>query len=228
VVAVSSNDGRDVVARARAGDRDAFGVLVDAHYGALLSSCRRMLGDADLARDAAQEATVRALLGLGSLRDDQRFGAWFVGIGLNVCRSWLTGTERRITLIEPGTAGLALATGGDDYTFDLVVARELASRVRAAVAELPTGQREAVIRFYLLGLTQAEVAAELNTGSGAVKTRLKKARNTLRKTLKDTHEETIYMSEQSLHQLVEDQATFAVLMSARSRGFSTWLLRQAM
>ncbi len=159
-----------------------------------------MLGDADLARDAAQEATVRALLSLGSLRDDRRFGAWFIGIGLNVCRSWLTGTERRVVPREPGTAELAGVTTGDDHTFDLVVARELGSRVRAAVGELPTGQREAVIRFYLLGLTQAEVAAELNTGSGAVKTRLNKARKTLRETLKDTHEETINMSDQMLHQ----------------------------
>lgn len=48
-----------------------------------------MLADVDLARDAAQEATLRAMLGLDHLRDDGRCGAWLVGIGLNVSRGLL-------------------------------------------------------------------------------------------------------------------------------------------
>jgi len=47
-----------------------------------------MLGDPDLAEDASQEAIVRALLSLETLRQPERFGAWLGGIGLNVCRHW--------------------------------------------------------------------------------------------------------------------------------------------
>ena len=59
-------------------------------------------------------------------------------------------------------------------------ARELAARVREAIAALPRGQREAVTLYYLAGLTQAEAATHLDIPPGAVKARLHKARAALR------------------------------------------------
>ena len=74
----------DLVRRARGGDRDAFAALVQRHHATLVRCCRRMVGDSAL--DAAQDAVVTALLSLDRLRDDDRFGAWLVGIGLNTCQ----------------------------------------------------------------------------------------------------------------------------------------------
>jgi bifunctional DNase/RNase len=68
--------------------------------------------------------------------------------------------------------------------------RELAARVRAAIAELPAGQREAVTLYYLAGLTQVEAAAHLGIPPGAVKTRLHKARASLRVRLRPIAKET--------------------------------------
>lgn len=76
-----------LVRRARGGDRDAFATLVARHHSTLVRCCRRMVGDS--AHDAAQDAVVTALLSLEKLRDDDRFGAWLVGIGLNACRAML-------------------------------------------------------------------------------------------------------------------------------------------
>jgi bifunctional DNase/RNase/predicted DNA-binding protein (UPF0251 family) len=67
-------------------------------------------------------------------------------------------------------------------------AREVAGRVRAAIASLPTGQREAVTLFYLAGLSQAETAAHLGVAVSAVKTRLHNARASLRPHLSDLEE----------------------------------------
>jgi bifunctional DNase/RNase len=61
--------------------------------------------------------------------------------------------------------------------------------VRAAIAELPRGQREAVTLYYLAGLTQAEAAAHLGIPPGAVKTRLHKARAALRTRLEPLRRE---------------------------------------
>jgi RNA polymerase sigma factor (sigma-70 family) len=166
----------ELVRRARAGDRDAFAELVARHYTALLRTCRRMVGDS--AHDAAQDAVVAAMLGLDRLRDDDRFGAWLVGIGLNVCRATL---RRRATPVAAGEAAPDPA--------DVVAERELASRVRAAIAALPRGQREAVKLFYLAGLTQAEAAEHLGIAPGAVKTRLHKARASLRTRLEPLRRE---------------------------------------
>ena len=78
-----------LVRLARDGDRAAFAALLGRHWELLLALCRRALGDPELARDAAQEAALQAMLGLDRLRQAGSFGPWLGGIGLNVCRSWL-------------------------------------------------------------------------------------------------------------------------------------------
>jgi RNA polymerase sigma factor (sigma-70 family) len=158
-----------LVRRARGGDRDAFAALVARHHPTLLACCRRMVG-ADRAADAAQDAVVTALLSLDRLRDDDRFGAWLVGIGLNSCRAQLRG---------PGPLTYVVSGSAPDPV-EVVAERELAERVREAIATLPPGQREAVTLFYLAGLTQAEAAEHLGIPPGALKARLHKARASLR------------------------------------------------
>jgi RNA polymerase sigma factor (sigma-70 family) len=189
---------RQLVRAARSGDDRAFAQLVARHYPALLCSCERMLAGRDLAGDAAQEATLRAMLGLGQLRDESRFGSWLIGIGLNVCRGLLTGGRRLVSLdaLRERTAAVEPA-GEDPGPVELITAAELATRVRQAVSALPAGQREAVAMFYLRGLTQAEIAEELATRPGAIKTRLHKARRSLRASLHDTYREYIDVTDET-------------------------------
>src|SRR5947209_12552210 len=78
-----------LVQAAQDGNMDAFAVLLVRHRPVLLAVCRRALGDPALAEDAAQEASLQALLNLDRLRQYERFGSWLAGIGLNVCRMWL-------------------------------------------------------------------------------------------------------------------------------------------
>jgi RNA polymerase sigma factor (sigma-70 family) len=179
-----------LVRRARGGDRDAFAELVRRHRPLLLRSCARMVGE-ERAADAAQDAVLTAMLSLDRLRRPASFGAWLVGIGLNACRTQLRGSDP----LMPATPSLSLQNrvrgsdplrpgsdplrpGSDPH--EIVAAREVAALVRAAIAELPRGQREAVTLYYLAGLTQAEAAEHLGIPPGAVKTRLHKARASLR------------------------------------------------
>lgn len=158
-----------LVSAALAGDRAAFAALIERHYALLLRMCGRVAGP-ERAEDAAQEAVLRAMLSLERLAQPERFGAWLVGIGLNVARE----RPRRppVTAVEVEDPAAAPDAAAE--------ARETAARVRAAVATLPRGQREAVTLFYLAGLTHAETAAHLGTAVSAVKTRLHKARAALR------------------------------------------------
>src|SRR5437763_6913917 len=109
----------DLVRLARRGDRAAFALLIERHYPALRSTCRRALRDSDLAGDAAQQATLTALLGLERLRDDDRFGAWLIGIGLNVCRTMLRGRALAPRALEalpdgnPPTSGVDPAAAAE-------------------------------------------------------------------------------------------------------------------
>jgi RNA polymerase sigma factor (sigma-70 family) len=192
-------DDQELVADARRGDRSAFARLVERHYPVLLGSCRRMLGDAELARDAAQEAVLRAMLGLDRLADSARFGAWLVGIGLNVSRSMLGARGRENNSIDwvREESGVVEEASVDPDPASQAESNELSAGVRAAVAGLPVGQRAAVALFYLAGLTHGEIAEELGTSPGAVKTRLHKARAVLRAPLHDLYQEHIAMTDQT-------------------------------
>jgi RNA polymerase sigma factor (sigma-70 family) len=189
----------ELVSASRRGDQLAFATLVDRHYGVLVASCRQMLGDAEEARDAAQEAVLRGLLGLDHLRDDTRFGSWLVGIGLNVCRGLISkrGSRARSVSALQRVAGLLDPLAEQCEPIELITAGELATSVQAALTALPAGQRQAVALFYLSGLTHAEIAAEIGTQPGAIKTRLYKARKTLRTSLLTTYQEHFEMTDQA-------------------------------
>jgi RNA polymerase sigma factor (sigma-70 family) len=181
-------DDATLVQRARDGDRDAFAALVDRHGSLLRATTRRAAPDADLAADAAQEAVLTAMLSIDRLRDDSAFGPWLAGIGLNATRHLLR--ERRHAT-PPGHDGPA-----EDIDLDAALDEQrAAARIRRAIATLPPGQRDAVALFYLAGLTHAEAAAHLGVPPSAVKTRLHKARATLRRRLNPLWKEQFSMSE---------------------------------
>lgn len=139
------------------------------------------------------------MLGLARLRDYDRFGAWLIGIGLNVCRSFIRSRRQPPALLDvvldPGE-GLEPAASGPDPQTQIETA-EIATRVRKAIAQLPAGQREAVTLFYLAGLTQAEIAEEVGTHAGAVKARLHKARRSLHNPLEPVWKEYFAMPPQA-------------------------------
>lgn len=184
-------DDATLVEAARAGDKGALAALLARHWPLLRGVCRRMLGAAGGEEDAAQEAALQAMLTLDRLRDADRFGSWLAGIGLNVCRRMLRRRARDEWSLEAVVGGRLGAEPVDRESTpaERAEAAELATRVRGAVAALPTGQRAAVALVYLGGLTQAETAAQLGIEVGAVKTRLHKARATLRRELWDEGKE---------------------------------------
>lgn len=180
-----------LVRAARDGDKDAFVTLLNRHRALLVALCHRMLDDPSLVEDAAQEATLQALLGLDALRRPDRFGPWLGGIGLNVCRR-LTRERASGAWSLDALYGGRRHDGPVDWALgpaELAAQAEIGRRVRLAVSTLPRGQRAAVVLFYLSDLSHVETAAHLGIGAGAVKTRLHKARENLKESLRDDWEE---------------------------------------
>jgi hypothetical protein len=178
----------DLVLATLGGAHAAFDALVRRHRPAVETVCWRVLGTHDAAADATQEATLLAFLHLQRLKNPDSFGSWLVGIALNTCRRSIRKSiaqKRWLTPID--SSGVSQA----DDPGDVAQAHDMARRVRKAVSALPPGQRDAVMLFYFAGLTQVEVATELGTAVGAVKTRLYKGRAHLRTRLNDMEEPTM-------------------------------------
>ncbi len=171
-----------LVEAARCGDMGAFADLLARYRPSLLARCRRTLRDAVLAEDATQEASLQALLHLGRLRHAELFGPWLAGIGLNVCRMWLR-TQERDHVAPPMPPSLDDHLLALDDPYAQVETADVTAGIRQALNALPPGQRAAVLLFYLSDLTYSETADALGIELGTVRTRLHKARWTLRRHL---------------------------------------------
>ena len=180
-----------LVTRARSGDADAFAELLSRHQARLVRTCVRALGENDAAADIAQDAALVAWLQLDRLRDPAHFGAWLAGIGRNLALQNVRERFARRRWLSDDTAPPDQPSAEADDPALRLLARERAAELASAISELPTGQREAVLQFHLADLPQEAVASRLSTSVGAIRTRLHKARTTLRKQLVATpeHEE---------------------------------------
>ncbi|MBV8135388.1 MAG: bifunctional nuclease family protein [Deltaproteobacteria bacterium] len=181
---MSLEEDRDIVARVLAGDKAAFGALIERHRASALAFSRRIL-DANEAEDAVQEAFLAAFLGIKALRDAGRFRAWLFGIVANVCRYRLRRTREGYFRDEQGgrlVTGFMLedAQPSAEAVFEI---RELHRIVSDAIGELPDEQRQAVTLHYLHGLTLAEIAILTAAPVGTLKARLHHARARLKESL---------------------------------------------
>jgi RNA polymerase sigma-70 factor, ECF subfamily len=184
---MQTDDAADValVIAAQRGDKEAFARIFEHHRPWLLALCRRLLGDAALAEDAAQETAIQALLNLHHLRQPERFGPWLWSIGLHLCQRWRQHQVHETMVVDAGDAGRyvwepAEPDAGPELLAEIA---ESGDRIRQAIEELPAGQRAAVVLFYVAGFSEADAARQLGIEVGAVKTRLHKARRTLKRRL---------------------------------------------
>jgi RNA polymerase sigma factor (sigma-70 family) len=136
---------------------------------------RRLAGD-DEAEDVAQEAFLQAYLALSRLREPERFGSWVAAIAVNLARMRLR--RRREIPLEPWLEGGRLAPPTEPPRADDDL--EFLELVRSAVELLPARERDAVLMYYVDGLSSQEIAALLGELSGTVRVRLHRARRRLR------------------------------------------------
>jgi RNA polymerase sigma factor (sigma-70 family) len=181
----------ELVATTLAGDRRAFGELIDRHRPRAVVLARRLLRDPVEAEDVVQEALLQAFLALDGLRDSDRFGAWLCGITANLAKMRLRAPARGVASLEELSGGLrvppAALAAPDPSPHEAAEARELLGLVWAAIDLLPERQREVVLLHYLDGLSCQEIAALIGRSTGAVRVRLHRARAELRERLRVRH-----------------------------------------
>ena len=167
-----------VVAGARDGDDACFTELVNRTHRETYTLARRLVSDADEARDVVQEAYLRAYRSIGSFRGDAQFTTWLYRITAN-CASTHLGRRRKHRHDELDDLEVADAEPAHDPAIATDAAL-LRQRLEAAIAQLPPRLRAVVVLRDIYDLSHGEIAAELDISESAAKVRLHRARRRLR------------------------------------------------
>lgn len=172
------------------GQDRALNALMDRHAQAIFCFLMRLLGNEDDASDLAQETFVRVYRARESYDPARKFTTWLYSIAANLARNHLRWRARHPAVSMDGTKdeggqGLKDTLPAEGATpGEAVVSEELVQTVRAAVQQLPENLREVVVLCEWQDCSMAEAAAILGTTVKAVESRLYRARQLLRETLK--------------------------------------------
>jgi RNA polymerase sigma-70 factor (ECF subfamily) len=171
--------------RCRAGDEAAYAELVAGHQRMVVQLAVNLLGDREEALDLSQEVFLRVFRMIHQFRGQSSLRTWIYRIAVNQARNrhrfW-----RRRRRGDQVSLDAHVATHGDQMSGvepwpDRVLARkELAVRLQTALERLPFDQRTAIVLREVDGLSYGEIAYSLGVAIGTVKSRLTRARQSLR------------------------------------------------
>ncbi|MFM7603692.1 MAG: RNA polymerase sigma factor [Prosthecobacter sp.] len=175
-----SDPERENILAAQAGQADAFEWLVHSHEERLLGFCRRWLRCEEDAREACQDAFVRAWQALPEFESRARFSTWLYQIALNACRDRAKAKNTRqrdstVTLEEIAEAPICpkpSPDAGAEWQGDL-------DKLQRGLALLPDKLRAALILVTMEGLNQKECAEVLGCSIRGVEGRVHRARQML-------------------------------------------------
>jgi RNA polymerase sigma-70 factor, ECF subfamily len=182
----------DLIASALRGSLDAFNALVTLHQDAVYTLTYRVMGDADSADDATQEAFINAYRHLNSYRGGS-FRSWLLRIATNTCYDELRRRKRR-----PATSFEELPGGESDdgpalpaqtaTPEESAQQAELASAIQNCIGGLQDDYRVTLVMSDVEGFSYQEIADATGVQLGTVKSRLSRARTSMRRCLEAVQE----------------------------------------
>jgi len=174
----------ELVARAQAGDGEAFGILFEQHKKRVYSLCLLMTGDVADAEDLTQDAFIQVFRKLGTFRGDSAFSTWLYRVAVNtVLMSLRRRKPKQVSLDEPVCIDHSMVPrdfGRNDPELSGTVDRIALIR---AIKELPEGYRRIFILHEVEGYQHHEIAAMLRCSVGNSKSQLHKAKLKIRELL---------------------------------------------
>lgn len=180
-----------LIARCAAGDEIACTELVNEHQRMVYHLALHLLGDPDEALDLSQEVFLSVFRTIGRFRGQSTLRTWIYRIVINQARNRQRWWRRRhraeqVSLEERIENHGQLPPASELAEPDRVFGRkELAARIWGALAGLPFEQRTAVVLREIDGLSYDEIAFSLDVAVGTVKSRLTRARESLRAQLRE-------------------------------------------
>jgi RNA polymerase sigma-70 factor (ECF subfamily) len=165
----------DLVQRTIAGDREAYAELVRKYASRIYAVCLAILHDPDDSQDVAQDAMLKGMTKIGTLRDGSQFPMWLTRIAQNLCRDhWRTQSRRQEIIREQNV----------DTS---VEAEEPSVDLSSALDKLPEKYRIPLMLYYFDGQSSENVAKALNISRAGASTRIARARRALRQLMEKDH-----------------------------------------
>ena len=178
------NDDVQLIQRVLDGDDTAFSALVRKYQRSVHALAWRKIGDFHIAEDITQDTFLKAYQKLSMLKEPQSFASWLYVITANHCKAWLRKKRTWIQSLEDtGSAQLEKAT----YSGHIIAENERMTAetqrevVKKLLAKLQESDRTVITLYYLGGMTYEEISNFLGVSVGAIKSRLHRARQRLKK-----------------------------------------------
>ena len=181
---------RELVARAKAGDFEAFNALISKHKGRIFALGKKLSGNDQDAEDIVQETFMKAIDKIDQFRGEAAFGTWLYSIALNEGRAHLS--RQKQAELKPIEAYLPSGSSSEFDAIDssrlfdwkdpheILEAEELRSVIDDALGELPYKYREAFLLRYSEEFSIKEIAEMIGETVASTKSRVLRARLAVR------------------------------------------------
>jgi RNA polymerase sigma-70 factor (ECF subfamily) len=186
---------RILVDRFRQGDQSAFEQMVSRYWGRIYAMVHQLLRNPEDAEEVTQDTFIRAHRGLVNFRGESAFSTWLYQIATNLARNrywywWRRRRDQTVSFDQP--------IGGDNETTlaevipaeletpeDATVTQEFVNRIAECMGKLSPKHREILVLRNVKNLSYEEIAEILQISVGTVKSRIARARESLRAKMGD-------------------------------------------
>lgn len=180
---------KNLVELSAGGDIDAFETLIQSHQKKVYNIALRMTKNPEDAQELAQDALVRAFVAIKKFRGDSSFSTWLYRITMNICKDFLRKKNKAVVIsMEQGAAGsendqgLQLPEEGPGPD-EISEKKQLKDLVRDAMDSLSAEHRQVLILRDIMDLTYKDIAHTLDVSEGTIKSRINRARDSLKKVI---------------------------------------------
>jgi RNA polymerase sigma-70 factor (ECF subfamily) len=185
------NEDLELISSFKSGGKSAFETIIFNYQDRIYNLCRHMLGNAQDAEDAAQDTFLKAYQSLNDFKPNASLYTWLYRIAVNTCidyrrRPFLESIFRRSDTGEEKVIEYASTSPSPEREYE---SKQMGHALKKGLAQLSRKLRTVIILKEVEGLSYEEIADVVDISTGTVKSRISRAREELKKLMKDFMEQ---------------------------------------
>ena len=179
------NEINQIIKQVKKGNKDAFGVIIDAYERRIYQHCYRLLGSFHDAEEVTQEAFVKAYTKIHTFKNKQKFSPWIYRIATNTAVDWMRKKKPLYILDQPIAVGenityLDHVKNTSETPEETIEQKENQDEMQQFLLQLPSKYRVVLVLRYMDELSIKEMSEVLDLPIGTIKTQLHRGIEALR------------------------------------------------